>query len=235
MKVIVPLLSTVVSFLFATVVFDQYLDRRRPYQLVWSVGLLIYAGATAAEFAFWALGPSIIAYKLWYILGAILGAAYLGMGNLYLLAPRRTAHAIMIILVASSLVALAIGTQAPVDRETLDGLSKLRGDAMPQYLRLMTPFFNVFGTIALVGGALWSAWTAWRGNAPRYRFWATLLIAIGAFVIAGGETIGRLFTPDFRHLTDFLGITVVFIGFLRSSEVFGLHRFPLIHAFRRAS
>lgn len=35
------------------------------------------------------------------------------------------------------------------------------------------------------------------------------------------------------YIFELLGIIVIFIGFLRSREVFGLYRFPLIHGFGR--
>ena len=41
-NVVLPLASSLLSFAFATLVGDQWLRRRQPYQLVWTVGLLWY-------------------------------------------------------------------------------------------------------------------------------------------------------------------------------------------------
>lgn len=41
-NVLLPLASSFVSFAFAALVFGQWLQRRRSFQLVWAVGLLWY-------------------------------------------------------------------------------------------------------------------------------------------------------------------------------------------------
>ncbi|MBI4295733.1 MAG: hypothetical protein HY667_01305, partial [Chloroflexi bacterium] len=34
---------------------------------------------------------------------------------------------------------------------------------------------------------------------------------------------------------EIFGIIIIFLGFLRSREVFGLYRFPLVHGFARVA
>jgi hypothetical protein len=107
---------------------------------------------------------------------------------------------------------------------------------MPQGIRLMTPAFNTFGTVALVGGAIYSAWVYWRRKIMPHRVISNILIAVGAILPAVGGTHMRLGggLPLF-YIFELVGIIIIFIGFLRSREVFGLYRFPLIHGFRRVS
>ncbi|MDP2718932.1 MAG: hypothetical protein U1D67_03135 [Dehalococcoidia bacterium] len=50
MLFMVPLVSCIVSFVFAVTVLDQYFARRKPYQLVWAVGLFMYSISTWTEF-----------------------------------------------------------------------------------------------------------------------------------------------------------------------------------------
>ena len=231
MNYVIPLISAIVSLVFALAVLDQYFARRQPYQLVWAIGLLMYCAATAAEFWTEAWGMNLTAYRLWYFFGAICVAAYLGMGTLYLLARRRVAHAVMGVLVAGTIYALAAVFTAPVD---INGLLSLSGEAMPQYVRLSTPFFNGFGTIALVGGALYAAWYFWRRRVLRHRILSNVLIAFGAILPALGGTLIRI-ESSFQslYILELVGIVIIFIGFLRNREVFGLFRFPLAHGFKR--
>ncbi len=228
-----PLISAIVSFVFALAVLDQYFARRRPYQLIWAIGLLMYAISTSTEFWVGAWGLNVTVYRLWYLFGAIFVAAYLGMGTLYLLVRRRTAHTIMAILLAASLYATIRVFAASID---LGGLQVLSGTAMPQGVRLMTPVFNTFGTVALVGGAIYSAWVYWRRKIMPHRVISNVLIAVGAILPAVGGTHMRLGggLPLF-YIFELVGIIIIFIGFLRSREVFGLYRFPLIHGFRKVS
>ena len=227
----IPLVSAIVSLVFALVVLDQFFARRKPYQLVWTIGLFMYSISTGAEFWVGAWGLNDTVYRLWYLFGAIFVAAYLGMGTLYLLASRRVAHTIMVILLIASLYATFRVFTASID---LSNLPVLAGIAMPQGVRLMTPPFNTFGTVALVGGAIYSAWVFWRHKIMPHRVVSNILIAVGAILPAIGGTHRRLGGGlQLFYLFELLGIIIIFIGFLRSREVFGLYRFPLIHGFRK--
>jgi hypothetical protein len=84
----VPLLACVVSAVFAVLVFSQWLQRRRSFQLVWTIGLVWYALSTGTEFAGASFGWNGALYRMWYVSGAVLVAAFLGSGTVYLL--RRT-------------------------------------------------------------------------------------------------------------------------------------------------
>src|SRR3972149_1625724 len=134
---VIPLVSTIVSFVFAVIVLDQFLAKRKPYQLIWAIGLFMYFISTGAEFWAEEWGINQLNYRLWYLVGAIFVAAYLGMGTLYLLARRRVAHIIMVILLLASCYAALRVFTASID---VTGLQSLSGVAMPQHIRLMTPF-----------------------------------------------------------------------------------------------
>ena len=229
---IIPLISTIISLVFAVTVLDQFLARRKPYQLIWAIGLLMYFISTGAEFWVEVWGANQIIYRLWYLFGAMSVAAYLGMGTLYLLTPRRVANIIMAILLVVSFYAVFRVFTISLDLSTLQYLS---GRAMPQGVRLMTPFFNTFGTLALVGGAIYSAWVFWRHRVMPHRVVSNILIAVGAILSASGGTLERFgVSPAIaRPSLELLGIIIIFAGFLRSREVLGFYRFPLIHGFRK--
>jgi hypothetical protein len=233
MSSFIPLTSVTVSFVFALAVLDQFFARRKPYQLIWALGLFMYTIATGSEFSTEVWGLNDTVYRLWYLFGAIFVAAYLGMGTLYLLIPRRAAHTIMAILLVASFYATFRVFTVSIE---LSGLHVLSGTAMPQHMRMMTPLFNTFGTVALVGGAIYSAWVFWRRRIMRHRVISNVLIAVGAILPAIGGTHFRL-TGNLQilYLSELLGIIIIFIGFLRSREIFGLYRFPLIHGFRKVS
>ena len=230
---VIPLISTIVSLIFAITVLDQWVARRKSYQLVWAIGLFLYFIGTGTEFWMegWGLNAGI--YRLWYLSGAILVAAYLGMGTIYLLMRQRTAHIIMAILGVVTIYAVFAAITADIDSVALNAMPPLTGEAMPGSVRIMTPFLNSFGTLALVGGALYSAWIFWRRRILPHRVVSNILIAVGAILPAAGGTSMRLGNPQLFYLFELLGIIIIFLGFLRSREVFGLYRIPLIHGFKR--
>ena len=85
LNVILPFLSSALSFVFAVLVFEQWLHRRQPYQLVWTVGLLWYGISSGTEYLGSAFGWNEALYRGWYLFGAFGVAAYLGLGTVYLL------------------------------------------------------------------------------------------------------------------------------------------------------
>jgi hypothetical protein len=84
-RALLPLLSSALCFIFSGLLFAQWRQRRRPYQLVWSVGLLFYAIAAGADTAGQLVGWTEATYRTWYFFGAIASAAWLGLGELYLM------------------------------------------------------------------------------------------------------------------------------------------------------
>src|SRR6187397_3229018 len=84
-NVVLPLFSSLLAFVFAVLVGDQWLRRRHPYQLVWTIGLLWYGISAGTEFLGGAFGWSEPLYRTWYLVGAFGVAAYLGLGTIYLL------------------------------------------------------------------------------------------------------------------------------------------------------
>lgn len=227
----IPLVSSIVSLIFAVVVLDQYFARRKPYQLIWAIGLFMYFISTGTEFWTGQWGLNLLVYRLWYLFGAICVAAYLGMGTVYLLVKRRVSHLIMAVLMIVSVYAAIMVFTTDID---LGGLTVLSGAAMPHSIRMMTPVFNTLGTVALVGGAIYSAWIFWRKRILPHRVVSNILIAIGAILPAVGGTHIRLGgNLTIFYILELIGIIIILIGFLRTKEVFGLYRVPLIHGFKR--
>lgn len=93
LNVALPLGSSILSFIFFVFVVDQWRERRRPYQLVWAIGMLWYALSAGTEFLGGAFGWSDPLYRVWYLIGAIWVAAWLGLGTVMLLGRTRFGYA----------------------------------------------------------------------------------------------------------------------------------------------
>src|SRR5256714_2749537 len=89
LNVVLPLGSSLLSFLFAALVLDQWWQRRHAFQLVWAIGLSFYGVSAGTEFVGSAFGWSQPLYRVWYLIGAFFVAAYLGAGTIYLLSRSR--------------------------------------------------------------------------------------------------------------------------------------------------
>ena len=108
------------SAAFAVVVFFRFRRSRRPAFAAWTLGLLIFAGASAFQAAGETGGWSPAVFRGFYLLGGVLGVIYLALGTIFLLAPRRVAWACAGLLAAITLVLAVDAAVIPVDAAKLD-------------------------------------------------------------------------------------------------------------------
>jgi hypothetical protein len=220
------LLASLITYLFAGTVLLQYLHRRRLHTLVWAVALLCYGVATSAQFVAEAYGWSTAAFRIWYLTGGLLTAAFLGQGSALLLLPRRLARALLVLLIAASVVGTyRIAVVGLSTADILPPLGKVTPTAanLPADLRALAVILNIYGTLLLVGGAIWSAVVYVdhmldRRRRAGYRVLSNLLIAGGAMIVASAGSLEALGHGEFLYLGEIAGISVIFAGFLCSRE-----------------
>lgn len=222
LSTLIPLLSSIISFALAFFVLKRYRDRQRTHLLLWGIGAIFYGIGGFTEFYYGAFGWNAIIFRMWYLFGAILVAAWLGQGTVYLLANRKWANALMLILGVASLYAVFKVFAAELDPTLMIGEghtgAELSGHAIvTDGVRVLTPFFNIYGTVTLVGGALYSAWIFWRKRVLLHRTIGNILIATGAILPAFGGLFSRLQFPGALYLGEFFGIILLFIGFQRAT------------------
>ncbi len=214
-----PLVSSLITFVFAGFVFRRWLRRRRAHLLVWGIGLTMYAigGLMEALYGFFGWNPLV--FRLWYLFGAVLVAAWLGQGTVYLLVRRRVAgvpiaHVLMAILIVGSLYAGHRVFTAELDPTRMIA-GELSGHAIvTPGVRVLTPFFNIYGVVMLVGGAIYSAWIFWRKRILLNRTIGNILIAAGALAPAFGGAFQRFGIPLALYVGEFVGAVLMFMGFL---------------------
>jgi len=80
-------------------------------------------------------------------------------------------------------------------------------------IRLTTPFFNIYGLLTLVGGAIWSAYLFWRKRVLPNRVIGNLLIAAGGLLIGSASTLTRLGYGQFLYIGELACAILMFIGF----------------------
>ena len=311
LNTILPAGSSLVSFVFAALVFDQWRQRRHSFQLVWAVGLLWYGISAGTEALGSALGWNHGLYRAWYLIGALFVAAYLGAGTVYLLARTRFGYAAAVTVflgglltlafskaypgsTMTALVGFALATAAAIGiglttavRRQLSGHVFMGflvvasavvavmvvtaplaapgyatdphtgvpvGSAMPGYIRVLTGPFNIGGALCLVLGAIFSAYiympkvkvvrgwplplavpvnlvaslpgavAATLAGRVNSRVPATMLIALGGFIPGVTSGLNRFGVTWSFFLGEFLGVLLIFLGFLVSEDVFARAR-----------
>ncbi|MFN3929325.1 MAG: hypothetical protein ACK4OK_06800 [Thermoflexus sp.] len=220
---ILPFLSTIVMAVFIIAVFRRYAERRGTHLLLWGIGLTMFGLGSFAE-AYLTLAWNPWIFRIWYLFGAALNAAWLGQGTVYLLARRRAiAHGLFAALLLGSLLAAYLMLTTPLDASaytTARPISEQYRAIMPPRapIRFTTPFFNIYGLITLVGGALYSAYLLWRRQIFPNRVIGNVLIAAGALVVAAASTLTRLGFGQYLYLGELAAATLMFIGFLLATQ-----------------
>jgi hypothetical protein len=216
---LLPLASSILSFVFALAIFRRYLGRPQHHHLlVWGIGVLFYGIGGASEAYTGAFGFNPVVLKVWYLFGAILVAAWLGQGTVFLLARDQWVRVTTVILVIASVFAMFAVIQAGVDPNYRAG-AELTGRAFTTtWVRVLTPFFNIYGTVTLTGGALYSAWLFWRKRVLPNRMVGNILIAAGAMAPAFGGVLNRFGLPGL-YIGEFIGVLLMYIGFLQATAV----------------
>jgi hypothetical protein len=221
LNVILPLASSALSFVFAVMVGDQWLRRRQPYQLVWTVGLLWYGISAGTEFLGSAFGWSEPLYRAWYLIGAFGVAAYLGLGTVYLLNRTRFGYFVAASFALAGLFSFLTsvkyareGTPAsPGAVATVVGVSLAAAAAVALVTR-----FRRRWMAHLVAGILVVASVAVA--------WATLTVPVaspGYAVDEIGIPVGTAMPADLRILTppfNIVGAFALVFGAVYSAYIF---------------
>ena len=221
-----PFLSTLVTFAFAIAVFTRYLRRRGPHLLLWTIGLLFYGIGTLAEVVL-GLTFSEFMLKLWYLSGAMLTAAWLGQGTMHLLIRKRGVAWIMTgLLVLVSLLAATLVLSSPLTSSTSSYNVTLAISSQYKTILtrggltiLLTILMNIYGTLTLVGGAIYSAVIFWRKHVLYNRMIGNVLIAVGALAPAMAGSFVKMGLVDGLYLSELIGVVLMYIGFVKTTTV----------------
>jgi hypothetical protein len=218
-----PLAAAVVAVLFAAALARDFARRRRSYQAIWAAALLMYAAASLAVALGAANGWTSAEFRIYWTLGAVLNVPFLAQGELDLLIHRRGVRwALYAVLAFVTAYTIAVVRTAEIDAAALaadlPSGKEVFGDGSPAHR--LPQLVAIPAYIVLLAGTGWSAWRMRGRGELRDRFWGTLLIALGATVIAGfGSAFAAL-----GHLVPFaiallVGIAVMFTGFLRATRM----------------
>jgi hypothetical protein len=219
----IPYFSTIITFAFVIAVYTRYRQRGGIHLLFWAVGLFLYGLGTLSEVIL-SLTFNIFVLKVWYLTGAMLTAAWLGQGTVHLLIRKgNTARVSTWVLGAVSALALFLVLSAPA----LNGSYDVTHPASEQYKEfltrggltiLLTILLNIYGTLTLVGGAIYSAFLFWRKKILANRMFGNILIAAGALSPAVGGSLLKVGLTDMLYLSEFLGAILMYIGFVMATS-----------------
>jgi hypothetical protein len=239
---IFSLISALTTGIFAFYVLRRWWQTRtpkpKPHLFAWGIGLLMYFVGTLSQVIL-AITWSPLFFALWYWTGALMVAPWLGQGTAYLLIRRgniaRNIQMALILVMCMTLPWTLFFTplndaawQPGVDiTEIYRDHPDENGTMIPGIMqgesrgtvRFFSPIMNIWGTILLVGGAIYSARAFRRKQIMRNRVIGNWLIAAGGLIPALGGVLIRLGDPSYKYLGEMVGAILIFAGFLYTTNV----------------
>lgn len=197
-------ISALIGAAFTVRIGIRFWRTGKPHHAAWFVGFALYTFTALASALANLVGWNPWLYKLWYVAAAAL-VAFLGAGELYFLVRPRWVHAFLGAMVLVTLTMLGKTLTAPVDVLRLEAGGEIGGEALPGSVRLFSPLLTVPGSLALIGGALWSG--------LRHRSAAGLWVAAGALIMASGGLLTRLGFAELLPVANSVGVILLYAGY----------------------
>lgn len=224
-------LNVAISFLTAIILAFLTYDLYRRHQsyhgthrhlLFWAIGLGMFGIASLCDGILY-MTWSELAFIGWYLFGAMLNAAWIGQGTVFLLVRKRWVIASALILLLASVMAGVILLSTPLNASAYhsgipitDQYQRiLPPDAV---VRRLTPLFNIYGTLTLVGGALYSGYLFYRKRILPNRVLGNVLIAAGSLAVAGAGVLNRFGLGHFHSFAQLFFAILMYVGFIIASR-----------------
>lgn len=208
-----PIVTTLVAVTFAAKLIVRYRERGGTHHLWWIVGMLTYAAGTLTESLTTLMGWHEPIFRAWYITGALLGGAPLAQGTVYLLMERRIANRLTLAVATLVIIAAVCVVLSPIDYAIVEP-HKLTGRVLEwQWVRLFSPFINLYAVTFLIGGAIFSALRYRRRKETYHRYVGNLLIALGALLPGIGGAFTRFGHTEVLYVTELVGLLFIYAGF----------------------
>lgn len=219
-----PAATAALGFVYVWLLLRQWWQRRKPHQMAWAVGFLFYAVAAVMEaYSEYTQRWDPAIYRVYIVLAASL-VGFLGLGTAYLVWHRHRAtvdlYALLNVILLWIFLLGAFG--AVLDRALLMPGITVGGQALGpsmSFPRYMSFFFNIPGSLLLLGGSAWSVVKFWPKKEYRYRAWANVLIFVGTLVIAGAGSMARMGQTVGLYPAEMVASAILLAGFLMAGTL----------------
>lgn len=108
-------LTSLLAFVFALALVDQWRERRRAYQLAWAFGMVWFALAAACEALAAVSGWNEVLYRLWFLAGGVWTVGWLGLGTAFLLGRTRFGYGFALCLFLAGLFTFLTPRRSPTE------------------------------------------------------------------------------------------------------------------------
>jgi hypothetical protein len=171
-EVLLPALTSLLAFVFAAALADQWRDRRRGYQAVWAIGMVLYGIASGCEAAAALGGWNATLYRTWFSIG-VATPAWLGLGTAFLLGRTRFGYTYGTLFLLAGVIAFAARSRYP-DAGLVPVALLVTGVVVALAIGVETYFqderWPAIGALAVAGATIAGALVVWTAALPQGGF-----------------------------------------------------------------
>jgi len=209
----IPIITTLFSTFFAIEMWKHFKQRKKTYLFWWFIGVVCFGLGTLTESIHAIFGWSDLNFRMWFILGALLGGFPLAQGSVYLLIPRNLAHGGAVLNLSLVLIASIAILLSPLIPEAPE-LGNLSGKNFSwQWVRSFSPIINSYSFVFLVGGAIYSALQYYKNSTRNPLFLGNVFIAAGGLLPGIGGSYARFGYVEVLFVTELAGILLIYAGY----------------------
>jgi drug/metabolite transporter (DMT)-like permease len=216
-------IAAAVALVLSAILLTRGIGRHHAYLISWGLALGLFALGCSALLWGSARSWTPAVFRVYYLAGAVLTVPVLGVGSVWLLAPRvgRVASlGVVAFAIAGVLVVLGAATRGPVPADKVPEGKQLFGVGP----RALAVSGNVAGTALVVGGTVGSIVRivrrrregTERARDARY-LQANVLITIGVLVAASGGLFLFLGDAASKAVPLAIAAVLIFVGYLRTA------------------
>lgn len=209
-----PILTTLFSLFFLATLWLRYREKGGgPHLKWWGIGMATYGAGTLTESYTTLFGWHPFVFRLWYITGAFMGGYPLAQGSIYLLMNRRFADLSARVVPAIIALGAVLIFLSPLNPALVEA-HRLSGRVIEwRWIRMISPFINLYALAFLAGGAALSAIRYRREPTAQGRYLGNILIAIGALLPGIGGTATRAGYVEVLYVTELVGLLLIYGGY----------------------
>jgi FtsH-binding integral membrane protein len=205
--------ASVVALAFSLSTLERWLERREPHQLAWTVAFGLFLAAAVC--LWWGAADrwTGLAFRLFYLFGAIANVPVLALGTVYLVGSRRQGDRAAIAVIVFCAFSAGVIAAAPFTHAVPPHRLPQGSDVFGALPRILAAVGSGAGALVVIAGAAWSA------IRDRRRALANALIVTGTIVLgAGGVLNSTVGAMNAFSLSLLAGVALIFVGFLAATS-----------------
>jgi len=220
--------ATLIACAFTLSTFDRWLRRRQPHELAWTIAMALFALGSGALWWAESSGWNLMAFRIFFLAGAVLNVAWLALGTMYLLIGLRAGNIARNWLVWLSGFATGVVLIAPTKSQVVSTEFPAGREIFGAAPRILAAVGSGVPAMFIIVGALWSAWRVVKKQnpaasksitrtvtSPKRLAGGNVLIAVGTLVLSASGTLAGRFGQDRAFaITLLCGVSILFSGFL---------------------